>query len=172
MTRTASSDVFAAGAASETLARPVPRLVQHSKFLLSVRHGPDAGLTRELAGSPLRVGSASDNDLVLADDTVSRRHCAIEPLPEGVRVRDEGSTNGVFAGGARIYDALFTRPVELRLGDSVLAIEPSGESIAREQLATDRFHALVGGAPPMRELFADLARIAPTDVTVLIEGET
>jgi DNA-binding NtrC family response regulator len=158
--------------AGETAARPVPRLVHHTKFLVSVCQGPDAGEVRELAGSPLRVGSASDNDLVLADDSVSRRHCAIEPLPTGVRVRDEGSTNGVFAGGVRVFDALFTGPVELRLGDSVLAISPSGESVAREQLTTDRFHALVGRAPAMRELFADLARIAPSDVTVLIEGET
>jgi DNA-binding NtrC family response regulator len=172
MSRADASDACAPGAAAETQARALPRVVHHSKFLLSVRQGPDAGQARELAGSPVRVGSASDNDLVLADDTVSRRHCAIEPLPAGVRVRDEGSTNGTFVDGVRIFDALFTGPVELRLGDSVLAIAPSGESVAREQLATDRFFGLVGDAPAMRELFADLARIAPTDVTVLIEGET
>ncbi len=156
----------------QTLQKPVPRRVQHSKFLLSVRSGPDTGLTCELAGSPLRIGSASDNDLVLSDETVSRRHCELSPLPAGVRVRDEGSTNGVLVEGVRVFDALFAGPVELRLGDSVLRVEPSGESISREELATDGFHGLVGRAPAMRALFADLARIAPSDVTVLVEGET
>jgi two-component system response regulator GlrR len=63
-------------------------------------------------------------------------------------------------------------PVQLRLGDTVLDIEPLAETVVREQLPDDRFHGLIGRSARMRELFADLARVAPTDMTVLIEGET
>ena len=77
----------------ETLARPLPRLVDYSKIRVSVIRGPDVGATREIVNSTLRVGSSSDNDLALTDNTVSRRHCAIEPVASGVRIRDEGSTN-------------------------------------------------------------------------------
>jgi DNA-binding NtrC family response regulator len=156
----------------QTRARPVRHVVNYSKVRLSVRQGPDAGATRELVSNTLRVGSASDNDLALTDDTVSRHHCAIEPVASGVRIRDEGSANGVFLGGVRVFDALVNGPAQLRLGDTVLDIEPLAETVTREQLPGDRFHGLLGRSSRMRELFADLERLAPTDVTVLIEGET
>jgi transcriptional regulator with PAS, ATPase and Fis domain len=60
----------------------------------------------------------------------------------------------------------------LQLGESTLAITPLTETVDREQAATDRFGDLLGNSPRMRELFADLERIAPSDVAVLIEGET
>jgi two-component system response regulator GlrR len=157
----------------ETRARPVAtRLVEYSRIRVSVSRGPDAGATRDLVSTTLRVGSAPDNDLILTDNTVSRHHCAIEPVASGVRVRDEGSTNGVFISNVRVFDALVQGAVQLRLGDTVLGIEPLGETVAREQLAGERFHGLLGRSARMRELFADLARLAPADVTVLIEGET
>jgi hypothetical protein len=80
-----------------------------------------------LTSRTLRVGTGSDNGLALTDDTVSRHHCAIEPMPSGVRIRDEGSANGVFIGSVRVFDAVVSEPVQLRLGDSVLAIEPLEE---------------------------------------------
>ena len=156
----------------DTLARPLPLVVNYSKVRVTVSQGPDAGLIRELVSNTLRVGSSSDNDLALTDNTVSRRHCAIEPLATGVRIRDEGSMNGVFVGGLRVFDAVVSGDAQVRLGDTVLTIEPLSEVVAREQAATDRFCNLLGRSPRMRELFADLARIAPSDVTVLIEGET
>src|SRR6187402_702431 len=156
----------------DTLARPQPLLVSYSKVRITVIQGPDAGVTRELVSDTLRIGSSSDNDLALTDNTVSRRHCAIEPLASGVRIRDEGSTNGVFLGSVRVFDAVVTGSAQIRVGDTVLGIEPLAEVVAREQAASERFCNMIGRSPRMRELFADLARIAPSDVTVLIEGET
>jgi transcriptional regulator with GAF, ATPase, and Fis domain len=40
------------------------------------------------------------------------------------------------------------------------------------QATSDRFGDIIGASPSMRELFADLDRIAPTDMSLLIEGET
>jgi len=156
----------------DTLARPQPLLVNYSKVRVTVIQGPDAGVSRELVSDTLRIGSSSDNDLALTDNTVSRRHCAIEPLSYGVRIRDEGSTNGVFVGAVRVFDAVVTGSAQIRVGDTVLGIEPLSETVAREQAASDRFCNMLGRSPRMRQLFADLARIAPSDVTVLIEGET
>jgi DNA-binding NtrC family response regulator len=34
------------------------------------------------------------------------------------------------------------------------------------------FHGLVGASPPMRALFAKIARVAPSDATVLLQGES
>jgi transcriptional regulator with GAF, ATPase, and Fis domain len=151
----------------------VPRVVvRYSKVHVGVVRGPDAGAGVDVAGQPVRVGTADDNDLVLTDDAVSRHHCELEPVAGGMRVRDVASTNGVFAGTLRVYDALVPFDARLRVGDTELALTPSGETVEREQTTADRFGDLLGCSPRMRELFADLERIAATDVTLLVEGET
>jgi DNA-binding NtrC family response regulator len=150
-----------------------PRIiVQYAKVRVEVVGGPDAGTSVDVAGQTLKVGTAEDNQLVLTDDSVSRAHCELEPVAGGMRVRDMGSTNGVFAGGVRLYDAVLPFDSRLRLGDTELALSALAETVEREQTTRDRFGDLLGASPRMRELFADLERIAATDVTLLIEGET
>lgn len=156
----------------KTVARPLPRIVSYSKVRVSVIQGPDKGQSRDLVSDTLNVGSSSDNELPLTDNTVSRRHCSISPIAAGVRIRDEDSTNGVFIAGMRLYDAVITSTVQVNLGSTVLQIEPLSEVVSREQAVTERFGDLLGRSARMRELFADLARIAPSEVTVLVEGET
>src|SRR5687767_4136543 len=85
------------------------RVVHYTKTRLVVLHGPDAGLSFEMAGSAVRIGTSPENDLVLTDEMVSRRHCEIISVPRGIRVRDEGSTNGVRVGPVSVVDAVFTR---------------------------------------------------------------
>jgi DNA-binding NtrC family response regulator len=150
-----------------------PRIVvRYAKARIEVVSGPDAGKSLEVAGQSVKVGTADDNHLVLHDDSVSRAHCELEPVPGGMRVRDLGSTNGVFSGGARLYDAVLPPDSRLRLGDTELALSALAETVEREQTTRDRFGDLLGASPRMRELFADLERIAAADVTLLIEGET
>lgn len=147
-------------------------IVRYAKTRISIVQGPDSGTSFETVNKPIRVGTAPENDLVLADKTVSRRHCAVEPVVGGFRIRDEGSTNGLLIADARVYDAVFSGKVQIRMGDTVLAVEPMAETVEKEQSTVNRYGDLLGRSSRMRELFADLARIAPSDVTLLIEGET
>src|SRR6478609_5540548 len=155
-----------------TQAQSRPTIVSYAKTRVSVIDGPDRGLSCETAGRPIRVGTAADNDLVLSDPTVSRRHCAIVPTPEGFRVSDEGSTNGVLVGRVRIFEAVLVGATDLRIGETTVSVVPLPDRVEREQASIDHFGDLLGVSPAMRELFADLARLAESDVTVLIEGET
>jgi two-component system response regulator GlrR len=147
-------------------------VVRYTKVRVEVVRGPDAGRSVEVAGQRVTIGTAEDNQLVLSDDSVSRAHCELEPVSGGMRVRDLGSTNGVFAGETRLYDAVLPFNSPLRLGDTELALSALAGTVEREQTTRDRFGDLLGASPRMRELFADLERIAAADVTLLIEGET
>lgn len=155
-----------------TRARPVPTVVRYAKTRVSVTRGPNVGISHESAGLPIRVGTAPDNEIVLTDDTVSRRHAELEPTPLGMRVRDVASTNGIMLGGLRIRDAFVSGDFQVALGESWLAVNWLEETVGRIQVALDRYGDVLGKAPRMRELFGDLDRIAATDVTLLIEGET
>jgi pSer/pThr/pTyr-binding forkhead associated (FHA) protein/predicted RNA-binding Zn-ribbon protein involved in translation (DUF1610 family) len=56
------------------------------------------GLTREWT----RIGRSLAADLRFDDPTVSRRHALIVQHPDGVRLLDDRSLNGVFVNGERI----------------------------------------------------------------------
>ncbi len=155
-----------------TRVRQPPQIVRYTKVRLAVTRGRDAGLETETAGAPLRIGTASDNDVVLSDDSVSRHHCEIEPGDDGIAVRDVRSTNGVVIAGMRVRDVRVPGEFEMQLGDTVIAVRWLGETVERERAGADRFGDVLGSSPRMRELFAELARIAATDLTLLVEGET
>jgi pSer/pThr/pTyr-binding forkhead associated (FHA) protein len=64
----------------------------------------DAGRLRvvELEKEWTRVGRSLAADVRFDDPTVSRRHALIVRQPDGVRVLDDRSLNGVFVNGARV----------------------------------------------------------------------
>ena len=156
----------------ETRIRPPTETVRYARVRVAVIKGVDTGKVMESAGTTLHVGTAETADLRLHDDTVSREHCEIELNERGFRIRDSKSTNGVRVHGLRVYDVSSGSPLEITLGDTVLALTPLGEAETRERTSVGCFGDLLGESTKMRELFAMLARIAPTDLSVLIEGET
>ena len=53
------------------------------------------------AGS-IKIGRATDNDIVIPDVLASRHHATLVPSPSGTEIRDERSINGTFVNGARV----------------------------------------------------------------------
>jgi pSer/pThr/pTyr-binding forkhead associated (FHA) protein len=75
----------------------------------------DPGTERELDSSPVTLGRAAENDLVLdTDEFASVNHARIEPRRDGVWLEDLGSTNGTFLNGVKL-----TRPRKLTPGDVI-----------------------------------------------------
>jgi DNA-binding NtrC family response regulator len=136
-----------------------------------VLSGSAKGTIRPL-GEKLRIGKAPDNDLILSDDTVSRHHCELTRTGAGIGVRDLGSTNGTKVGGARVSDAVVQPGAVLKVGEVEVALRPAGRSV--EVLPSEKkwFGAAIGQSLAMRKIFGVLERIAGTDATVLLEGET
>ena len=71
-----------------------------------------------VAGKEIRIGRATDNDIVLGDSSVSRHHAAIESRNGSFQVRDLGSQNGTFVRGERVSEAPLTNGDPLRVGDA------------------------------------------------------
>jgi transcriptional regulator with PAS, ATPase and Fis domain len=108
----------------------------------------------------------------LTEAGVSRRHLELAPVDEGLLITDLGSVNGTFQGAQRIQSITVVGPTRLRLGPvTELEIVPD-PPLATEPYPCDRFGDALGGSPAMRQLFGLLARVAPTDSTVLLQGET
>jgi DNA-binding NtrC family response regulator len=139
---------------------------------LEVTAGPDTGVTRDIGTAAIRVGARRDCDLPLSDPKVSGHHFEIVLEERGYRVRDLGSKNGTWLGNVRVNDAYIAPGGTIQVGSTRLAFQPLGDSVAIELSDDDRFGSLVGRSIVMRELFTRLARLAETDTTVLVTGET
>lgn len=150
--------------------KTVARRIQ--KIRVTVVDGPDRGAIFEGAQDEIRIGGAEENDLMVRDPAVSRRHVTLRLTGEGIRVVDLGSTNGTFMGDVRVHDAVIHGTQDLLLGSTRVRVELLGQTVEKDLSAGIKFGRMVGTSPSMREVFAVLERIAGSDLTVLVEGET
>ena len=82
---------------------------------LAIRRPGQEEETVSLPEKEATVGRLPDNDVVVDDRSVSRRHALISPLGEGHTIRDTGSRNGTWLNGRRIGN----EPVPLHPGDRI-----------------------------------------------------
>jgi DNA-binding NtrC family response regulator len=125
-----------------------------------------------VGAEPRIIGRRPGCHLMLDDRRVSATHCEVVATERGVRVRDLGSSNGTYLGEYRIVEALLTKPCTLRCGDTRLEFHPSKGVERLAASKSEKFGPLVGATPVMRALFERLRMLAPTTVSVLVEGET
>ncbi len=69
-----------------------------------------------------RIGRSSTCDLVLTDDSVSRRHAEVALRGGVCVVRDLGSCNGTWVNGRAVQRARLRRGDELQLGETVIRV--------------------------------------------------
>ncbi|MBI4956633.1 MAG: sigma 54-interacting transcriptional regulator [Myxococcales bacterium] len=125
----------------------------------------------EIGQDPVIVGRNPACQVVVEDTKVSAVHAELCATELGVRVRDLGSRNGTFVHDVRLGEVCLASAGTLRLGGTELVFEPQRpERVAVPPIPA--FGPLVGSSEAMRKTFDRLSKIAPTDLTVLICGET
>ena len=138
---------------------------------LKISKGSGNKTELEIGPETLVVGRNEACDLVLDDKKVSAVHMELVATERGVRVRDLGSRNGTFVGDTRIGAVYVTKAGFITCGDTILEFQPSNpEQVSVPDVAG--FGPLVGQSPPMRAVFERLRKASPTELTVLITGET
>jgi len=112
-----------------------------------------------LEGERVTVGRAETNDVIIAEERVSRLHAAFERVAGEWLVRDLGSRNGTFVDGDRV---LATRPVrpgqEIRIGETALFLRREGATVTREPTVADKAPPAL--TPREREVLLALCRPA------------
>jgi DNA-binding NtrC family response regulator len=129
------------------------------------------GTTLALGARPVVVGAHASCDLVLADPQVSRRHAELAVVPEGIRIKDLGSTNGTWWQGTKVGEVVVPSGATVQFGATPVRIS-AAEAMSLPPSEQDHFGAMAGKSVAMRELFAVLEMAAPSEATVLIEGES
>jgi transcriptional regulator with GAF, ATPase, and Fis domain len=142
------------------------------KGKLVVVSGADQGKELEIVKPRVTGGRSIISDLVLADKAVSGTHFEIAARDDGYRLRDLNSRNGVYVGDLRIREVFLRPGTVFRLGHTSIQFQPMQDVVEIELSKRDRFDAIIGGSAAMRQIFAQLEKVAPSELTVLITGET
>ena len=152
---------------------------------LVVTSGPDKEHSIIVEGPVISIGTLPDNTFMLSDKTVSRHHAQLVEHDGQYYIHDLGSTNGTIVNGQRIKQARLEIGAVIKLGYTQLAYLPcerkrsaiSSSPGERKRSAISSapvasWGGLSGCSPQIRALFKMLDRIATTDATIIIEGET
>jgi DNA-binding NtrC family response regulator len=145
--------------------------------------------------SPFRARDVG-NEIVINDPFVSRVHIEIRIYPHGVEVVDLDTKNGTHYQGARIRELKVNGEVSLMLGKQVTlsirvgddapfsdvtspaiaapppAIAPPARPPPARPAPRGERTELIGESAAMQRLRGGIAKMAPSHLTVLIEGET
>ncbi|MDP3501004.1 MAG: sigma 54-interacting transcriptional regulator [Myxococcales bacterium] len=143
------------------------------KCKLSITTGPEAGKVLISDKERLRVGAHSTNDLVLGEDrAASRHHFEIQYTERGYLVIDLNSTNGTFLDGRRVERAYLSSGSQVRAGQTMVVFAPIDEEVTVEPDRDGELEGMVGQSVKMRQIFGLIKKIAPMDVSVIVQGET
>jgi DNA-binding NtrC family response regulator len=121
--------------------------------------------------STMLLGSSPGSAIVIDDRLVSRLHAELDPREDGLWLRDLGSRNGTYVEGMRVGSVRLRDGAHVSVGMTTIEVA-YGEQVDVDLWPEARFGRLVGRSAPMRALFAQLARVAPLEASVLVLGET
>ena len=150
--------------------RPTVRHLRKSKLV--VTSGPEAGKEVEVSKPRVSGGRSMINDLILTDKAISGTHFEIVAADDGYRLRDLDSTNGVYVGEMRVREVYLKPNMSFRVGHCDLRFQPTQEIVEIALSKRDAFEHVIGASVKMREIFAVLEKVAPSELTAMITGET
>jgi DNA-binding NtrC family response regulator len=167
--RSASSDAAESTAArGHTGVRPEAEPAGPGPARLRVRERGRERLV-PLDPSGVTVGKDPSSAVVLDDPFVSAHHLRLEVRRGRWVLTDLGSTNGTFLAGVRVMQSEAPAGLPIAVGDCELTLEPGAP---REARTAGTYEGMLSGDPAMRQVFDLVERVAPSDYTVTILGET
>jgi len=142
------------------------------KAKLTVLDGPSKGQELEIDKELATIGRSLICDLVLSDKAVSGTHCELIAKEKGFLLKDLDSTNGTKIGELQLREVWLRPGTVFTVGQTRIRFDDLKGEVEIDLSKEDRYFDLVGKSVRMREIFAVLQKIAPTELTVLVRGET
>jgi ABC transport system ATP-binding/permease protein len=109
---------------------------QGPSILKNLRQGVGSGRPGEGPGGSIKIGRATDNDIVIPDVLASRHHATLFPAQGGAEIRDNRSINGTFVNGSRVESAMLREGDTVTIGNVDL-VYAAGTLARRTEAGTD-----------------------------------
>jgi DNA-binding NtrC family response regulator len=152
--------------------KAMPKLGELFRAELELAWTDGEGEHRAAVRDTIVLGSAEAAGLRVADPMVSRVHAEVG-FRDGVPwVRDLGSRNGTVVDGVQVDGARLADGATLLVGETRVVVRYAARPQRIALWPDAGLGPLKGGSTVMRELYARLSRVARSDATTLITGET
>lgn len=120
---------------STPVSSPVSRRVStgispHARAAITVMSGSLAGKQFRIPDQGIRIGRGLENEIVLSEPMVSRRHAEITLEGKHHILRDCGSSNGTFIEGVRIFERALRSGDHFQIGFSEFTYQMDDASVA------------------------------------------
>lgn len=125
---------------------------------IHVHDAPASPSERSLTNGSIVLGAGLGADLVISDESVSRRHLQITVSPQGFELLDLGSRNGTFYQGGRVGRVTLDREAVIVLGRVRVTVTPesqSGAPVASPQNQSE----MRGGSAARARLYESLVQL-------------
>lgn len=123
-----------------------PGLIDEDQFfILEIIRGNEQGRRYPLVNEVTKVGRGLDNDIVLTDIAVSRKHLKIYRQGDQITIQDLGSGNGTIVNGRRIQTTILQPGSVVEIGNTVFKILWPGE---RSKASQPQFQPTPQPPPP------------------------
>jgi diguanylate cyclase (GGDEF)-like protein len=86
---------------------------------LVVIYGAELGRKYTLDGQEMTIGRATVNDVCVSQDSVSRTHATLLVDDNGVKIRDNESTNGTYVNEHKVHEAYLKDGDLIKIGRSI-----------------------------------------------------
>jgi tetratricopeptide (TPR) repeat protein len=135
---------------------------------LEVLQGKESGKQFVLSVGDTGIGRGIDNDIILTDIAVSRKHAKIVRDGDALRFRDVGSGNGTLINGEKVFEKTLVDGDRIELGETVLVLRiphmgmgaTSGGRVGSPAMAGARGEL---GSTPLHRPHADVSAHAAAD---------
>jgi sigma-54 dependent transcriptional regulator, acetoin dehydrogenase operon transcriptional activator AcoR len=129
-----------------------------------------------LTSAPVIIGrEPPDGGFTIPQTSVSRLHARASFLDGRWIISDLNSRNGVIVNGKVVPEAVLSPKDVVRIGDAIFTFVAEGASayvhLRPGDSGTGATSELVGGVA-MEKVLAQIDRIGPTEISVLVQGET
>jgi len=143
--------------ASEVIPATMVVNMQKAPALVALLHGKPVVFVLK-QGQRFTIGRTPENDIVLSDMSVSRKHAEVSPRPDGFYIRDVGSSNGVSVNQTHLDN-----PYRLSNGDHIMVgnvlvyflelgtRQSDHASVVAQRPASVAAHGQQGGTPETPE---------------------
>lgn len=143
------------------------------KHHLLVTAGPLEGREYVIHRFPYTIGSGLDNDLSIADSTVSRHHCELVQDDKGALcINDLHSTNGTSIEGVKVTSAKLAANTLVQLGHTAIIVPLVQDHPEYTMSAREQFGNSIGRSPIIRHVFHLAEQAAASNAPVLLTGES
>lgn len=123
------------------------------------------------SGAAVTFGRSRAADFVIDHHAVSKIHFSLRAVDDGVELKDLGSKNGTWYAGRCTRHTILQPGDEFWAGGCQIRLIDVGE-VKVEISADSSLGPLIGSSVAMRELFATIIKLAPSELDLVITGET